>query len=173
MFPWFIPPNSSPLFSNNLHSSLLRTNSALLLFNIMSHPGEAPSDICRFLELSFAAKSYRLYTEKHSAMRKPVWPRVFMPDLMLVRTSPGDKTLPGTEILMKQTTKAWGVTLDNSTNAEAEKETSTGWQTKRWPNTSRDDYQANYPGNQTTKQTAKRLQIEVAQMTRLLQLQLE
>lgn len=49
-----------------------------------------------------------------------------MPDLMLLRISPGDKTLAGTAILMKQTTKAQGVTLDNSTNTEVEKETSTG-----------------------------------------------
>lgn len=48
-----------------------------------------------------------------------------MPDPMLVRISPGDK-LSGTEILMKQKTKAQGVTLDNSTNADAEKETRTG-----------------------------------------------
>lgn len=49
-----------------------------------------------------------------------------MPDPMLVRISPGDKILSETEILMKQTTKAQGMTLDNSTNADAEKETSTG-----------------------------------------------
>lgn len=142
-----------PLFSNKLDSSLVRINPALLLLNIMSHLGEAPSDICRFLELSFAATNYRPSTEKHSPMRKPGWPPVFMP--MLVRISPGDKILSGTEILMKQTTKAQGMTLDNSTNADAEKETSTGWQTKRWPNASRHEYQTNYSGNQTTKLTAK------------------
>lgn len=52
---------------------------------------------------------------------------VFMPDLMLVRISPGDKILSGTEILMKQTAKVQRVTLDNSTNAVADfEETSTG-----------------------------------------------
>lgn len=125
--------------TSQLFPSLLQQ---LLLLNIMSHLGEAPSYICRFLEFSFAAKNYRPYTEKHSAMRKPVWPRVSMPDPMLVRISPGDK-LSGTEILMKQKTKAQGVTLDNSTNADAEKETRTGWQTRRQPNTSRHEYQAN------------------------------
>lgn len=89
-----------PLFSNKLDSSLVRINPALLLLNIMSHLGEAPSDICRFLELSFAAMNYRPSTEKHSPMRKPGWPPVFMP--MLVRISPGDKILSGTEILIKK-----------------------------------------------------------------------
>lgn len=52
---------------------------------------------------------------------------VFMPDPMLVRVSPGDKILSGTEILMKQTAKVQGVTLDNSMNAVADfEETSTG-----------------------------------------------
>lgn len=49
-----------------------------------------------------------------------------MPDLMLVRISPGDKILTGTEILMKQITKAQRVTLNNSMNAEAEEETIAG-----------------------------------------------
>lgn len=49
-----------------------------------------------------------------------------MPDPMLVRISPGDKILSETEIFMKQTTKAQGVTLDNSTNADTEKEKRTG-----------------------------------------------
>lgn len=52
---------------------------------------------------------------------------VFMPDPMLVRISPGDKILSGTEILMKQTAKVQRVTLDNSMNAVADfEETSTG-----------------------------------------------
>lgn len=133
-------------------SSLVRINPALLLLSITAHLEEAPSDICRFLELSFAAKNYKPSTEKHSAMWKPMWPRVFMPDPVLVRISPGDKILSGTKIFMKQT-KAQGMTLDNSTNPE--KDTSTWWQTKRWPNTSRYEYQTNYSGNKTTKQTAK------------------
>ena len=49
-----------------------------------------------------------------------------MPDLMLVRISPGDKILSGAEILMKQITKAQRVTLNNSTKAEAEEETIAG-----------------------------------------------
>lgn len=49
-----------------------------------------------------------------------------MPDLILVRISPGDKILTGTEILMKQITKAQRVTLNNSMNAEAKEETIAG-----------------------------------------------
>lgn len=87
----------------------------------------------RQLELSLAAKNYRLYMEKHSAMRQPIWPWVFMPHLMLVRISPGDKILLRTGILMEQITKAQRVTLNNSTNAEAEEEKIAGWENKGWP----------------------------------------
>lgn len=88
-----------------------------------------------------------------------------MPDLLLVRISPGDRTLSGTEILMKQITKAQRVTLNNRMNAEAEEDD----KPRDGPNTSRWEYQANYSGNQTTNG----LQIEVAHITSLLWLQVE
>lgn len=49
-----------------------------------------------------------------------------MPDLMLVRISPGDKIFSVTEILMKQITKPQRVTLNNSTNTETEEDTIAG-----------------------------------------------
>lgn len=166
MFLWLVPPNSSPLFSNSLHSSLVRIHPELLLLNIMSHLGEAPG-ICRFLEWSSAAKNYRPYTEKLSYEKNNMTLSfVFMPDPMLVRISPGDKILSGTEILMKQTAKVQRVTLDNSMNAVADfEETSTGWQTKRWPTppgmNNRQTMQVIRPQNRQ-----QRLQKEVAQINK-------
>lgn len=49
-----------------------------------------------------------------------------MPDLILVRISPGDKILLGPEILTNQITKAQRATPNNGTNTEAEEKTIVG-----------------------------------------------